>query len=97
MVVIRENVMNGKWLIGKEKELRLGRMSFKLNDIKLTEGQPSGTTGERCRTITQRERRQMRNRKKGLRSTTWHCDKGSQTAQQERNARIARQEHSSQG
>lgn len=68
-MVITENVMNGKWFPGKDKEFRFGHISFKLKVIKLTERQPSGTTGERCRTIRRRERRQTENRKIGLRTT----------------------------
>lgn len=70
MVVITENIMNGIWFPGKDKEFRFCRISFKLKDIKLTERQATGTTRERCRTIRWRERRQIGNRKKGLRTTT---------------------------
>lgn len=70
MVVITENIMNGKWFPGKDKEFRFGHTSFKLKDIKLTERHPRGTTGERCRTMRWRERRQIGNRKKGLRTTS---------------------------
>lgn len=64
MVIITENIMNGKWFPVKDKEFRFSHISFKLKDIKLTERQPSGTTGERSRTIRQRERRQIGSRKK---------------------------------
>lgn len=70
MVVITENIMNGIWFPGKDKEFRFCHISFKLEDIKLTERQATGTTRERCRTIRWRERRQIGNRKKGLRTTT---------------------------
>ena len=70
MVVITENIMNGKWFPGKDKKFGFGHISFKLKDIKLTERQPSGTSGETCRTIRWRERRQIGNRKKGLRTTS---------------------------
>lgn len=62
--------MNGKSFPGKDKEFRFGHISFKLKYIKLTERQSSGTTGERCRSIRWRERRQIGNRKKGLRTTS---------------------------
>lgn len=70
MVVITENIINGKLFPGKDKEFRFGHISFKLKDIKLTERQPSGTTGERCRTIRWRERRQIGNRKDRPRTTS---------------------------
>lgn len=69
-MVITETTMNGKWFPGKDKEFRFGHISFTLKDTKLTERQASVTSGERCRTIRRKERRQIRNRRKGLRTTT---------------------------
>lgn len=47
MVVITENITNGKWFPLKDKKFRFGHISFKLIVIKLTERQISGTTGGR--------------------------------------------------
>lgn len=65
MVLITENVRNGKWFLEKDKEFGFGHIIFKLKNIKLTERQLSGTTGERCRTMRWRKRRQTGKRKDG--------------------------------
>jgi len=40
MVVITENIMNGKRFPGKDKEFRFGHISFKLKDINWQKDNP---------------------------------------------------------